>query len=96
MNRWRHHKLHKLGRILILVLLLGQSALLIHESNHSVALGDIDCQVCLHAQPNIAAGDIMPAMAVQPGPVSRLAVPVEQLAFFPPVYANSSRAPPLG
>lgn len=81
--------------MLLLLVLLGQSALLLHESGHaSDFAGETECQVCLHAQPHLSVAQTAPVLNVCFERLGILAPSVEQPVYFSSVYANSSRGPP--
>ena len=94
MNRWRIDSLLKLSRLLVLLLLLGQSALLIHEAGHTSASADSECQLCLHAKPQLAVTITIQALAAGFDRVTVIAPRNTQAIFFSPLYSNSSRGPP--
>ncbi|MDZ7803590.1 hypothetical protein [Thiohalophilus sp.] len=95
MHSWRQFRWHNLTRVLLLLVLLGQSALLLHESEHARDFaGESECQLCLHAQPNMNAVHSAPVLNVCFERRGILAPSVEQPVYFSPVYANSSRGPP--
>lgn len=93
---WRRNiNLRVLGRILVLLLLLAQSALLIHEAGHANQVGDVKCQVCLHAQPHVTGSSTAPLLAINPVVIHTTVAQFEQPVIFAPFYANSSRGPPV-
>lgn len=94
MNHWRTDSLLKLGRSLVLLLLIGQSALLIHEAGHSSVSADSECQLCLHAKPQLAVTTTIQALVASFDRVAVLSPRNTQAIYFSPVYANSSRGPP--
>lgn len=95
MQTWRQPRWHNLTRALLLLVLLGQSALLLHESEHaSAAAGESECQLCLHAQPHLSAAQTVPVLNVCFERLGTLTPSVEQPVYFSAVYANASRAPP--
>lgn len=95
MSWWRNDNLRMLGRILVLLLLLAQSALLIHEAGHANQTGDTKCQVCLHAQPHVTGGSTTQLLIINPIVIHTTVALSEQPVIFSPFYANSSRGPPV-
>lgn len=91
---WRHIHWHKLARLLLLLVVLGQTALLLHESGHSGAQGETECQLCLHAQPHLNVSKAAAELTSRFEPVAVMAMHFVQPVHFSPVYANSSRGPP--
>lgn len=94
MAYWRHIHWHKLARLLLLLVVLGQTALLLHESGHSGSPGEAECQLCLHAQPHLTVAKAVPQLTASYEPVSVIAAHFVQPIYFLPVYSNSSRGPP--
>lgn len=95
MQPWRQFQWRTLARALILLVLLGQSALLLHESGHIAATGETECQLCLHAQPTFSVPPSVIVVAVLFDAVAIKAPSFAQPVYFTPTYANASRAPPL-
>jgi len=95
MSWWRNHNLRMLGRSLALLLLLAQSALLIHEAGHANQAGDTQCQVCLHAQPHVSANTAAALLTIHPIVIQTIAGLVEQPVYTTSLYANRSRGPPV-
>lgn len=94
MATWRHIHWHKLARLVLLLVVFGQTALLLHESGHSGAPAEAECQLCLHAQPHLSVARAAPVLTTSYEPVGVIATRVVQPVHFSPVYANSSRGPP--
>lgn len=94
MHIWRHYNWHKLASVVLLLVLLGQSALLLHEIGHTNAVADTECQLCLHAQPNLSPDELPLAPTAYLARISVVDLQVEQPVYFSPIYANSSRGPP--
>lgn len=94
MANWRHLHWHKLARLLLLLVVLGQTALLLHESGHSGAPAEAECQLCLHAQPQLTVVKSTPLPGPGYEPVAVVVTQVGQPVYFSPIYSNSSRGPP--
>lgn len=94
MAYWRHIHWHQLARLLLLLVVLGQTALLLHESGHSGAPAEAECQLCLHAQPQLTVTRTAAVLPAGYEPVAVIVTQVRQPVYFSPVYANSSRGPP--
>lgn len=94
MAYWRHSHWHKLARLLLLLVVLGQTALLLHESGHSGTPGETECQLCLHAQPHLTVAGAEPQLNISYEPVAVIMAEAARPVHFSPVYSNSSRGPP--
>lgn len=94
MQRRRQLQWQTLARVLILLVLLGQSALLLHESGHAATTGETECQLCLHAQPTFTVTPTIAVVAVLFDAVAIKGPSFTQPIYFTPIYANGSRAPP--
>jgi hypothetical protein len=94
MAYWRHTHWHKLARLLLLLVVLGQTALLLHESGHSGEHPATECQLCLHAQPHLNFSKTAPLLIANFETIAVIAAQWVQPVDFSPVYANSSRGPP--
>ena len=94
MQHWRQTFLLKLTRWLVLLVVLGQSTLLLHESLHGIDPGVTECHLCLHAQPQLSVNQIIPVPVFSFEHVAVLSPCVTRPNEFSPVYSNSSRGPP--
>ena len=94
MATWRHIHCNKLARLLLLLVVLGQTALLLHESGHSGSPAEAECQLCLHAQPHLNVSKTAPVLTTSFEPVAVIAAQFVRPVYFSPVYANSTRGPP--
>ncbi|MDY6978851.1 MAG: hypothetical protein SV201_03170 [Pseudomonadota bacterium] len=94
MQLWRQLQWQTLARALLLLVVLGQSALLLHESGHIAASGETECQLCLHAQPTFSVPPTIAVVAALFDAVAIDAPSFAQPVYFTPSYANASRAPP--
>ncbi|MGD8576128.1 MAG: hypothetical protein PVG50_01130 [Thiohalophilus sp.] len=94
MYYWRQGYWLKLTRWLLLLVVLGQSALLLHDSLHSGGAGDTQCQLCLHAQPQLPAVDVMPNIPVCFAQSSTVALRLTKPVYFSSRYSYFSRGPP--
>lgn len=83
-----------LARWFVLLVVLGQSTLLLHESLHGADPGDTECQLCLHAQPQLESTKTIALLTASYEPVAVIAAQSVQAVHFSPVYSNSSRGPP--
>jgi len=94
LNSWRQMHWRGLTRVLLLLVLLGQSALLLHESGHSTAMADSECQLCLHAQPLPGITDPAPQPLRQSRVIRLRVSPGQHWVATSPVNIPHARGPP--
>lgn len=95
MARYQQYSLLALGRMLVLLLLVGQPLLLFHETGHISDNTGTNCQVCLHAQPQATVPPEVTLQTIEPVIACIAGDYSGQQNSLASLHAYFSRAPPL-